>query len=248
MAAGAVIFILFTPMVSFFFNFGSVVGMTLGALLFFAGLFMHKIKSFIVKNIKKGHFKVLLFLFCILVCAVLVYSLFLIGNITAAAFFADDAPEDATVVVLGCQVRASGNPSKTLRQRLDCAYEYLLENKDAVCIVSGGKGPDEPVAEAEAMYDYLVEKGIAPERIYKEANSHNTNENMEYTAKIIEEEGFSRNIVAITNSFHQYRAARYAAHHGLTAYPENSKTDTFAYPTYLVRELFAIIKMKFITS
>lgn len=42
------------------------------------------------------------------------------------------------VVVLGAQVRKSG-PSLVLRYRLDKAIEYLDENPNTICIVSGGK-------------------------------------------------------------------------------------------------------------
>ncbi len=52
-------------------------------------------------------------------------------------------------------------PSRVLQMRLDKAYDYLTENPDTIVIVSGGQGPDEHVSEAQGMYDYLVEKGIA---------------------------------------------------------------------------------------
>lgn len=47
------------------------------------------------------------------------------------------------VTVFGAQVRKSG-PSKVLRYRLDTAIDYLNENPGTICIVSGGKGPNEP--------------------------------------------------------------------------------------------------------
>ena len=245
---GILIFALFTPMVSFFFNFGSVVGMSTGILVILAATFYDRIKEFLKANLKKKWFKAVFIAVCVMIAAALTVALIFLYNILNSAFFTEEPPEDATVVVLGCQVRATGDPSKALRQRLDRAYEYLAENENAVCIVSGGQGPDEPMTEAKVMRDYLVEKGIDPERIYMEDESHDTNQNMQYTAEIIEREGLSQNIAVITNSFHQYRASVYASHHGLTAYSVNSKTDPFAYPTYLVREVFAVVKMKIITA
>ncbi len=50
------------------------------------------------------------------------------------------------------------NPSLMLSKRLEAAYEYLNENKNAVCIVSGGKGSNEEISEAQCMYNYLTEK------------------------------------------------------------------------------------------
>lgn len=79
------------------------------------------------------------------------------------------------VVVLGAQVRKS-SPSKVLRYRLDTAIDYLNENPGTICIVSGGKGPNEPVAEAQGMTNYLESYGIKKNRIIKEMKSKTTQE------------------------------------------------------------------------
>ena len=63
------------------------------------------------------------------------------------------------IIVLGAQVRKDG-PSPVLKYRLDKAVEYLNENPDTVCIVSGGQGSNEPWSEAEGMARYLQEKGF----------------------------------------------------------------------------------------
>lgn len=67
---------------------------------------------------------------------------------------AQGKPDLDYVVVLGAQVRKSG-PSLVLRYRLDKAIEYLDENPNTICIVSGGKGPNEPFPEAQGMADFL---------------------------------------------------------------------------------------------
>lgn len=79
------------------------------------------------------------------------------------------------VTVFGAQVRKSG-PSKVLRYRLDTAIDYLNENPGTICIVSGGKGPNEPVAEAQGMTNYLESYGIKKNRIIKEMKSKTTQE------------------------------------------------------------------------
>lgn len=83
---------------------------------------------------------------------------------------AQGKPDLDYVVVLGAQVRKSG-PSLVLRYRLDKAIEYLDENPNTICIVSGGKGPNEPFPEAQGMADYLKEHGIAEQRILEEPDS-----------------------------------------------------------------------------
>ena len=68
------------------------------------------------------------------------------------------------IIVLGAQIKEKG-PSAALKFRLDEAYEYLIENENTICIVSGGQGPNEPCTEAQGMYEYLVEKGIDSDRL-----------------------------------------------------------------------------------
>ena len=57
---------------------------------------------------------------------------------------------EATVVVLGCKVNGE-EPSLMLRRRLECAMEYLAENPQADCVVSGGMGDNESYTEAHVM-------------------------------------------------------------------------------------------------
>ena len=68
------------------------------------------------------------------------------------------------IIVLGAQVRENG-PSPVLKYRLDKAVEYLEENPDTICIVSGGQGKNEPWSEAQGMAQYLKTQGIDENRI-----------------------------------------------------------------------------------
>lgn len=63
------------------------------------------------------------------------------------------------IIVLGVQVREDG-PSAVPKYRLDAAIDYLNENPNTVCIVSGGQGANEPFSEAKGMAEYLLDKGI----------------------------------------------------------------------------------------
>ena len=77
---------------------------------------------------------------------------------------ASAAPGADYCIVLGAQWKPSG-PSAVLQKRLDKAVEYLKANPDTKVIVSGGKGANEPMAEAQGMYGYLVQAGIEEEQI-----------------------------------------------------------------------------------
>lgn len=125
---------------------------------------------------------------------------------------AQGKPDLDYVVVLGAQVRKSG-PSLVLRYRLDKAIEYLDENPNTICIVSGGKGPNEPFPEAQGMADYLKEHGIAEQRILEEPDSKTTEENIVNSKKMINDDNAS--IGVITNNFHMFRALQIADKYGL---------------------------------
>ncbi|MCD8005207.1 MAG: YdcF family protein [Oscillospiraceae bacterium] len=114
--------------------------------------------------------------------------------------------EPSVVVILGCQVNANG-PSILLRDRLDTALDYLLEHPETAVVVSGGQGEDEPVSEAQAMRDYLVEHGVDAGRVFLEERSGSTLENLVYTRQLLEDEGYdiAGDILVVSNGFHLTR-------------------------------------------
>ena len=144
------------------------------------------------------------------------------------------------IIVLGAQVRENG-PSSVLKYRLDKAVEYLNENPDTVCIVSGGQGSNEPCPEAEAMSVYLIDKGIAEERIIIEDKSLSTVENIRNSKKLMNNPDGSVGIV--TNNFHVYRAVRMAKAQGLEdVCGIAAKSNTIYLPNNILRECLSILK------
>ena len=145
-----------------------------------------------------------------------------------------------TLVVLGCRVYGT-TPSLMLTERLDAAYDYLINNRDAVCILSGGKGDGENISEADCMYKYLTEKGISKDRLFKEDKSTSTRENIEFSLEIIKANDLNPKIGIVTNEFHQYRASKIAEKHGIEAYAVNGKTAGWLFPTFYIREMWGIM-------
>ncbi|MEE0858165.1 MAG: YdcF family protein [Acutalibacteraceae bacterium] len=138
---------------------------------------------------------------------VVLLCLYIVFLFTAILIFAFKKPytDNCTLVVLGCKV--NGNmPSKSLARRLDVAYDFLRKHPKVYCIVSGGKGNDEYISEAECMYHYLINKGIDNNRIVKESFSKNTLENIKNSAEIITRLSFSDNVVIATDYYHHLRA------------------------------------------
>lgn len=219
-------------------NLGNGTGAVIMALIMAYGAFMPKINQAIKKLSAQKAGKVILTGILVVVAAVIllasVETAFMIKAATAKP------SENATVVVLGCRAYGS-RPSIMLASRLDAAYEYLTKHPDAICIVSGGQGPDESMPEAECMYLYLTEKGIAPERIYQENRSTSTRENLLFSQEIIEAEGLNPEIAIVTNEYHEYRAGMVADALEMEYSAVPARTPLWLFPTYYIRELYGII-------
>ena len=151
--------------------------------------------------------------------------------------------EDA-VIVLGCSV-IGDRISSPLKYRLDAAYEHYVKNPDALIVVSGGQGPQENLPEGEAMYNYLVERGIPSDSILVEDKATSTNENYRYSKEILDDyfKGQPYRCVYVTNRFHCYRAGRLAEINGLEAVGLGAPIGiSAAIPSYM-REVLAVFQL-----
>lgn len=111
-----------------------------------------------------------------------------------------ELPERTVVVTFGAKVGANGSPGRPLARRLQKTLDILEACPDAVCIVSGGKGDDEPVSEASAMKSWLVERGIDSSRIIEEDRARNTLQNISYSRELIEKLDLADYSVACVSS------------------------------------------------
>lgn len=150
-----------------------------------------------------------------------------------------------TVVTLGCKVTANG-PSRQLRRRLDATVDFLKENPKAKCIVTGGQGPNEIMTEAKAMENYLVEKGINKNRIIQEDKSTNTKENLKFAQQIAKKDKLSDEFIIITESYHEYRANKYAQELGIKSEAYPAQTEKWLWLSYWFRECFAFVRDIFV--
>lgn len=77
-------------------------------------------------------------------------------------------------------------PTPLLAGRIDKALElWKKQHQHGKFVVSGGQGADEIVSEAQAMRDYLLEKGVPAAAILMEDKSTTTWENLRYSLAII---------------------------------------------------------------
>ena len=144
----------------------------------------------------------------------LVIGLLVVGITEAViikASFGSPKEQVQYMVVLGAKVRESG-PSASLWDRIYGAYNYLESHPEVIAIVSGGQGLDEPMTEAQAMYDELVNLGIDPERIWIEGKATSTWENLTFSLNLIEEKTGQRpkKLGVLSSEYHLFRASLFA--------------------------------------
>lgn len=163
------------------------------------------------------------------------------GVIVRSSHGTDD-PDSEYLVVLGAGVNGTV-PSRSLRERLDAAYDYLTAHPDSVAIVSGSQGNGEDITEAECMYRYLVEQGIDPSRVWKEDQANNTLQNLQYSLDIIAAKtGSAPDKIAIVSSeYHLHRAGMFAGWLNVEAELVPAKTGIVPLRwNYYLREIFAV--------
>ncbi len=170
----------------------------------------------------------------------------LIGIVTGILILREgnEIPEEPLpyILVLGAQVRDSG-PSASLQERIDAAYDYLSTHPETICIVSGGQGSDEPMSEAQCMYDCLVSKGIPPERMIKEEQATSTWGNLTYSIEIIEARSGGRpvSIGVVSSEYHLFRTGLQAKELDLDIIGIPAQTGSFdRWLHYFVREIAGV--------
>lgn len=217
-------------------NIGNATGVLLSILWIIYMIFTKPVHDFVGKLWNKTRIPVII----AGVVAAIILSLAVIESACMITACVKPATDNATAVVLGCRVYGE-RASLSLVERLEAAYEYLMENPEADCVVSGGQGPGEDISEAECMYRWLVAKGIDEERIYKEDKSTSTEENIAFSKEVIEENGLFQKVVIITNEYHLYRAGMLADANGFVWGAKPANSALWLFPTYYVRELYAIL-------
>ena len=110
--------------------------------------------------------------------------------------------EKLVVILLGNRLNDDGSISKIQEQRLLLALEIEEKFKPDYFILSGGlANPAAKRTEADAMYEYLVAKGIDEKKLIKEGNSLSTVENALYSVPIAEKLG-AKTIMVCSSAYH----------------------------------------------
>lgn len=216
---------------------GSVLGTVFFMCTALCGIFSKPLFKLIrkVKSNKTG--KIIFSIITVIFAAFILYVVTALGTMTYASM--RTPPKNSTLIVLGCQVNGK-KPSRMLRTRIEAAYDYLIKNPDTKCIVSGGKGANEGISEAQCMFNELTEKGISPDRIYMEEQSTNTEENIKFSKEIIKRENLNENLAIVTNEFHELRSSIIAHKQGCSSGAVSAKTPTYLLANFATREILAL--------
>jgi uncharacterized SAM-binding protein YcdF (DUF218 family) len=147
------------------------------------------------------------------------------------------------LIVLGAGVRGD-EPSLSLQYRLDTAIDYMKENPETKVIVSGGKGNEHALSEAEVMEKYLLSNGISQTSIIREDKSTNTHENISFSKELLPEE--ATNIVLVSSNYHVARAKLIADRQGLAVETLAADTPKSVIVKMYAREYVALVKSFFL--
>ena len=150
------------------------------------------------------------------------------------------------IIILGCKIKKDGSLTKLLKGRVDRAIEFSKMQKekvgkDILFVVSGGKGNDEVISEAQAMKNYLIEQGIKKDNILIEDKSSNTFENIKFSNKLINDKINNAKIAFSTTNYHVFRAGIIASNQNINIEGIGAKTKTYFWINAFIREFIATI-------
>jgi uncharacterized SAM-binding protein YcdF (DUF218 family) len=124
-------------------------------------------------------------------------------------------PADA-IVVFGA-AEYNGVPSPVLKARLDHALELDDRGLAPAIITTGGSGGDTHFTEGGVASDYLIQQGVAEDKIVSETRSDTTYDSVQAIAQMLQQR-HARTCIAVSDGFHLYRIKLMFRSVGITAY------------------------------
>ena len=152
-----------------------------------------------------------------LVCVIL-GVIFYLGVVAMVVYHQNNLPpvgEYDAMIVLGAQVKPSGEPSLQLQWRIDAAAKAWKERRSLI-VVCGAQGSNEPAPEAHVMRDELIKQGVAAEDILMDDKSFNTRQNIANAVALLEGHEVDH-VLVVTSDYHLARAMAIAEDAGLSA-------------------------------
>lgn len=162
-------------------------------------------------------------------------------------FSHEDQKTSADVaIILGASTK-NGEVSPVYRERIHHGIKLYQEGYVDKLIVTGGMGKGNEISDADAAKNYAVSCGIPESDILVEDKSAITQENLE-NSKIIMDENKLKTAILVSDPLHMHRAMLLAKDAGITAYSSPSETTRYVSLKtkipFLAREVFFYIGYK----
>lgn len=174
--------------------------------------------------------------------------IYIISNVVSICTYSNvyEDKECDVAIVLGAACNDT-EVSEVYKQRLNHAIKLYNEGKVKKLIVTGGIGAGNTRSDADVAAEYLTENNIPLEDIFKEDKSTITQENLEYSKTIMDNNKFKTALI-VSDPLHMKRSMLLSKDCGIDAF--SSPTGTSAYKTlkskipFAARETFFYIGYK----
>ncbi|HFI0329365.1 TPA: YdcF family protein [Streptococcus suis] len=143
------------------------------------------------------------------------------------------------VVVLGAGL-IGDKVTPLLASRIEKGIAIYQKHPSSKLIMSGGQGPDEIIAEGQAMANYALEKGVPAEDILIENQSTNTEENLKFSYALMKP---GSRFALITNYYHVFRALLLARKLKIKCIGYGARTKFYFSLNAFIREFVGYVVM-----
>lgn len=179
--------------------------------------------------------------------AILILCYIAINSINICLFSTKEQKCEADVAIILGASTYNGKVSPVYQERMNHGIALYNEGYVQKLIVTGGVGQDNDESDAYIAKQYAVSQGVPDTDILTEDSSTITQENLENSKVIMEENGYDTAII-VSDPLHMRRSMLIAKDAGITAY--SSPTPTSKYVSlktqipFLAREVFFYIGYK----
>lgn len=183
----------------------------------------------------------LIFICVVIILVVLGINLYMKMKVSCNIITVEDAADkDADcIIILGAKVRADGEPSWMLEDRLIIGEQLYSVGASDKLLMSGDHGREE-YDEVNTMKNYVMEKGVPSEDVFMDHAGFETYDSI-YRAKEI---FGAKKVIIVTQEYHLYRAMYIAESMGMEVYGVSSDLRDYSKMQYyrIAREWLARIK------
>ncbi len=153
----------------------------------------------------------------LLVCIALIPLgiLFTGASVYWAARSAGPHEADA-IVVMGASLY-NGRPSRVFEARLEYAISLYNDGYAPLIVVTGGKMPGDAYTEAEAAWNYLVERGVPESSLAGEFEGRDTWQSLQGVATVLDGTDVA-SLLIVSDGFHLLRSRLMAEELGFVAF------------------------------